>query len=379
MIYYDNASTSFPKPEAVYQAIENTLRKGGNAGRGSSVIAADGTRLLQETRAHLAAFFGVTDPSRIVYAFNATDALNMAFKGVLNPGDHVVTTEIEHNSVLRPLNGMAATGYISLTIVPAKTEGLVEPADIRDAIRPETCLVAVAHASNVLGTVQPVAAIAEICRERSIPLLVDAAQSAGEYALDVEKTGIDMLAFPGHKGLLGPQGTGGLYVREGITIRPWREGGTGTQSELLLQPGQFPARLEAGTQNLPGIAGLAAGLAFLRKKTVEDVRSHYLKQVNRIVDALGGDDRFRIFGPVDPGRRVNVLSLIIKRMDPVETGMILDQRYGISIRAGLHCASLIHKRIGTLPTGTVRLSPGIFTTDEETEQVIAALKEIAAS
>lgn len=378
MIYLDNAATSFPKPDAVIRAIEQTLREGGgNAGRGVHGKASAATQGIRETRARLAGLFGIGDPDRLAFTFNATDALNIAIKGFVRPGDHVVTSQIEHNSVLRPLLGLETAGLISVTRVGVSPDGFIDPGDVGRALGDRTRLVVVTHASNVLGTVQPVAAIADVCRRRGVALLVDAAQSAGEIGIDVDAMGIDMLAFPGHKSLLGPQGTGGLYVRDGIELRPWREGGTGTESAVEAQPADYPTRLEAGTQNLPGIMGLGAGVRYVTETGVERLHAGCMALVGRILDAFAQDDRIVVYGSTDLKRHVHALSFNIRGIDPSEVGMILDQSFGVAVRTGLHCAAPIHRMIGTYPAGTVRVSPGPFNTDADIETFLGAVKEIA--
>lgn len=379
-MYFDNASTSFPKPESVYRAVDRAMRSGGgNPGRGTHKKSIDAAQTVWNVRTGLANLFNIADQSRIVFTFNATDALNMAIKGFLREGDHVVTTCLEHNSVLRPLAGLEAHDGITVTRVPVSCEGFVEPADIEQRLQKNTRLVVVTHASNVLGTIQPLADIGEICRGHNVSLLVDAAQSAGEIPIDVEAMGIDMLAFPGHKSLLGPQGTGGLYVRDGIELNCWREGGTGSESENLRQPGKYPVRLEAGTHNLPGIIGLGEAIRFLNKTGIDTIHRHGIELIARIIEALSGDDRFTVYGSRDLDRHVHVLSINVRSVDPGTAGMILDRDHDISVRTGLLCAAPIHKSIGTFPTGTVRISPGYFTTEEETDMLIDALKQIAGS
>jgi len=261
MIYLDNAATSFPKPAAVYDAVDNALRTScGNAGRGVHSMAAGTAQKIKEVRARLAGLIGAKNPSRVVFTLNTTDSLNMAMKGYVSPGDHVVTTQLEHNSVLRPIAAMESDGIIQVSRVPVDESGIIDPSEVKAAVQGNTKLVVLTQASNVLGTVQPVAAVGQICNELDVAFLVDGAQSVGEIPVDVEEFGIDMLAFPGHKSLLGPQGTGGLYVRDGLELRCWREGGTGTESAAERQPEHYPIHMEAGTANLPGIVGLGEGL-----------------------------------------------------------------------------------------------------------------------
>ena len=378
MIYLDNAATSFPKPEAVYRSIDNVLRQsGGNAGRGSHGLASGAMQSIKEIRARLAGFLGVKDPMRLIFAYNATDALNMAIKGCLNKGDHVVTSDIEHNSVLRPLAGLEKQGVITVSRVSVSDEGFIDPSDIKEAICSATKLVVLTHASNVLGTLQPISSFVDICKKKNVLLLIDASQSVGEIPIDVESLGVDMMAFPGHKALLGPQGTGGLYVRDGIELSNWREGGTGTESAMSLQPDGYPIKLEAGTQNLPGLTGLGAGIKYLEKRGINEIHEHGMGLIKRVIDSIQADSRFSIYGSTDLTRHVHVLSLNINGVDPTEAGIILDQTFGIAVRTGLHCAAPIHKIIGTYPAGSIRVSPGPFSTRDDIDAFINALKAIA--
>jgi cysteine desulfurase/selenocysteine lyase len=378
MIYLDNAATSYPKPDRVYEAVARTMREvGGNAGRGSHRHASGAEKRIRESRATVAGFFGISDPSRLVFACNATDALNMAIKGTIGHDDRVVTTCLEHNSVLRPLAGLETRLNISVTYVPVGKNGYVEPANFQKALETPARLVVLNHASNVLGTVQPLAEISAICRSHEVPLLVDAAQSAGKVPIDVMSPVIDMLAFSGHKSLLGPQGTGCLYIREGIEIDPWREGGTGTKSEESKQPAEMPNRLEAGTQNLPAIVGLAEGIRYIEDQGCELIHQRGMALIFRLVEALSADDQFILYGEVNTKNHVPTLSLNIRRRDPGEVGMILDQAFGIAVRTGLHCAAPVHKALGTAPAGTVRISPGPFTTEQDIDALVDALEQIA--
>ncbi len=379
MIYLDNAATSFPKPEGVYLALDRFARTTlANPGRAGHKMALAAEHALDDARHRLNRFLNGRAPERFVFTMNGTDALNMAFKGVLNAGDHVVTTDLEHNSVSRPLVAMADAGFITLTRVAADDAGFVDPAAIRAAITPKTRMVAVTHASNVLGTVQPVGDIARVCREASdgILFLVDAAQTVGVVPIDVQALGIDLLAFPGHKGLLGPTGTGALYVGPRAKLRPWREGGTGGDSSSPTQPVEFPYYLEGGTPNVLGIAGMVAGLDFVEERTPEALREHEVALCDRLrneLDAMGG---FEFYGSRDAARRVGTISFRSEAIPAPELGGILDQAFDIAIRPGLHCAPYAHKLIGTFPEGTVRVSPGPFTTADDIDRLAAALKEI---
>jgi cysteine desulfurase family protein len=341
-------------------------------------MAVAAERKLEETRHLLARLFHAPDPSRIIFTLNATDALNMAIKGVLRPGDHVVTTLIEHNSVSRPLMGLERSG-VNVTRVPPDADGFVSVVAIADAIRPDTRLIALTHASNVLGTIQPAREVGRLARDKGVLFLLDAAQTAGLLPIDVVADCVDLLAFPGHKSLLGPTGTGGLYVGERANLSAWREGGTGADSASPEQPTEMPFYLEAGTPNVLGIAGLCAGLKFLEEKGMKSILEHERGLLAMLVEGLRNDPRFILYGSRDVARRVPTLALNVKGWDPTEVGTILDQRFGIAVRTGLHCAPSTHQVIGAYPAGSVRLSLGLFNTPKEIEQTLAALKEIASA
>lgn len=376
MVYFDNAATSFPKPREVIDAVTATLRdKGGNPGRGGHQLALAANRIVCDAREAVAEFFGIKDSSRVIFTSSATESLNLAIKGLLRPGDHVVTTSMEHNAVVRPLKAMEERG-VSVTCVQAAPDGGVDPARIEAAMRPNTKLVVTTHASNVTGTLLPIADIAAIARRHGARHLVDAAQTAGIVPIDVEGMGIDLLACPGHKGLLGPQGTGVLCIAEGISLEPLKHGGTGGYSEMEVQPDVLPERYESGTLNTPGIAGLGAGVRYLLGVGVDRVRGHEQALVGRLLDGLRRIPAVRVYGPHDPERSAGVVSINITGMDPAEVGALLDEEHGILVRTGLHCAPLAHRTIGTFPTGTVRLAPGYFNTAAEVDQVVESLGAI---
>jgi len=381
MIYLDNAATSHPKPEEVYAAMDHCAREvGANPGRSGHRMAVQAEGEIAAARRAVAALLGGRDPLRLIFTLNATDALNMALKGILRRGDHVVTTLLEHNSVARPLARLEQDGIISVTRVTPSDEGVVDPDDIARAMTGATRMVAMAHASNVLGSVQPIEAIGALVRARERLFLVDAAQSAGVIPIDVERCGIDMLAFAGHKGMLGPTGTGGLYVGERAPLRPWREGGTGGNSAEPLQPEAMPHFLEAGTPNTVGIAGLGAAARHVAQRGVESLGAHERQLAGRLWEALAGDDRFTLQGPAPvPGApRTGVVSLALAGHEPEEIAAILDASFTIAVRAGLHCAPGAHRFLGTFPAGSVRISPGPFNTAQDIDAVVAALREIAA-
>ncbi len=378
-IYLDNAATSFPKPEAVWAAVlEQGQHVGANAGRGSYSSAQAATQILEAARVRLARLFH-GEPERTILTFNCTDALNIALKGFLDPGDHVVTSAIEHNSVRRPLAGLERERGVEVTMVAADARGLVDASALRAALRPNTKLVALLHASNVCGTIQPIAEVGEICRQRRVRFLLDAAQTAGSVDIDMEALGVDFLAVPGHKGLLGPLGTGALLVAEGVDVRAWREGGTGSSSADEKQPENYPAHLEAGSANVPGLAGLVAsltylegcGIAALRQRT-QDVAARFFA---RLVDTPG----LEIGGEPELERREPIFPVRLPKLRPDELAALLDASYGIEVRAGLHCAPGAHRALGTYPDGSVRISLGPFTSAADVDAAADALEEIAHS
>jgi cysteine desulfurase/selenocysteine lyase len=377
MIYLDNAATSFPKPEAVYQTLDRFARQNlANPGRAGHKMALAAERALDDCRHLLNQFFHGTGPERFVFTLNGTDALNMAFKGVLNDGDHVVTTDLEHNSVSRPLRAMELAGRIAVTRIQADPLGTIDPNDVRRAITPQTRLIALTHASNVLGTVQPIDIVGRVAREHDLLFLVDAAQTAGVVPIDVQALHIDLLAFPGHKSLLGPTGTGALYVGPRAKMRAWREGGTGGDSSNEVQPGEFPHYLEGGTPNVLGVAGVTSGVKYVQERGLGSIREHEVRLAERLwrrLEEIGG---FEVFGERDPNRRVGTMSFRSEALPATEIGGILDQAFDIAVRPGLHCAPYIHRSLGTFPEGTVRVSPGPFNTEEDIDQLARALTEI---
>jgi cysteine desulfurase family protein len=379
MTYLDNAATSFPKPEGVYAALDRFARHTlANPGRSGHRMALASEHALSDARHRLNRFFAGRSPDRWAFTLNGTDALNMAFKGTLNDGDHVVTTDLEHNSVSRPLVALAEAGRVTLTRVPADGGGTVDPDAVRAAITPRTRLVALTHASNVLGTVQPVAEVGRLARERDLLFLVDAAQTAGVVPIDVQAMGIDLLALPGHKSLLGPTGTGALYVGARVSLRPWREGGTGGDSLTPTQPPDFPHHLEGGTPNVLGVAGLVAGLDFVEGRGPDAIRTHEVALCDRLRAALAELPGFEVFGHADAARRVGAISFRCEALPAPELAGLLDQSFDIAVRPGLHCSPYIHKALGTAPDGLVRVSPGPFNTDADIDHLIDALQQITS-
>jgi cysteine desulfurase family protein len=377
MIYLDNAATSFPKPEAVYQALDCFARQSlANPGRAGHKMALAAEHALDDARHLLNQLFRGEGPERFVFTLNCTDGLNMAFKGVLADGDHVITTDLEHNSVSRPLRKLELDGRITLTRLHADRGGTVDPDDFRKAIRPRTRLIALTHASNVLGTVQPVAEVGRLARECDLLFVVDAAQTAGVLPIDVRAMSIDLLAFPGHKSLLGPTGTGALYVGPRVTLRAWREGGTGGDSASETQPLEFPYFLEGGTPNVLGVAGLAAGVKYVQEQGLDKIHAHEVRLTERLwrrLDEIGG---FEVFGHREMSRRVGTLSFRSEALPAAELGGVLDQAFDVAVRPGLHCAPYIHRSLGTFPEGAVRVSPGPFSTEQDIDHLARALAEI---
>jgi cysteine desulfurase family protein len=379
MIYLDNAATSFPKPEPVYRALDTFARTQlANPGRAGHRMAVGSERALDAARHALNQLFNGEAPERWIFTLNCTDGLNLAIKGTIKPGDHVITTDLEHNSISRPLRALEKAGVITLTRV-ASDAGYIDPDAIRKALTPKTALVAMTHAANVLGTVQPIDQIAPIVREAGAILLLDAAQSAGVVPIDLRATPIDLLAFPGHKALYGPTGTGALYVGPRVLPDPWREGGTGGDSSSEVQPPMLPYRLEGGTPNVLGVAGLAAGVAWVAERGPEANRRHEVALLQKVVDWAEQADGWTIAGRWDPATHVGALSLIVpEALTPQDIGAILDTSFDIAVRPGLHCAPYIHRALGTHPDGTLRLSPGPFNTAEDIDAFLAALSEITA-
>ena len=379
MIYLDNAATSWPKPETVYQAMDDFMRRGaGNPGRSAHDLSIASGRVINDTRERMAQLLGVDNPDRIVFTKNATEALNLVIKGLLRPGDHVITSGMEHNSVMRPLRAVERRG-IELTVVRCSPEGLLDPQEVERSLRPNTRLILLNHASNVVGTILPVTEVAEIARRHGVVMCVDAAQTLGVLPFDVEAMKVDLVAFTGHKSLLGPQGTGGLYIREGLesVLEPVQEGGTGSRSEHEYQPDFLPDKYESGTPNTVGLAGLGAGIQEVLDRGVSSVCSKEEKLAQILIDSLDAIPALTLCGTRGAESRIAVTSFNIEGMTPSEVAMCLEDDYGIMCRPGLQCAPLAHKTIGTFPEGTVRLSPGYFNTEEEISFVVDALERIA--
>jgi cysteine desulfurase / selenocysteine lyase len=364
-VYLDNAATSFPKPDVVYDAVLHAMRSvGASPGRGGYRQSLEAGRILFQAREAAAGFFSIADSSRVIFTHNATGALNLALQGTLTAGDHVITTSMEHNSLLRPLYALQSKG-VELSIVPAGFDGVVSAGDIQREVQANTRMIAVSHVSNVCGAIQPLQQLSEISRTCGALFLVDAAQSAGYLPIDVGKYAIDLLAVPGHKGLLGPGGTGLLYAAPHVQLKPVTHGGTGTHSTAEEQPLVMPDGFEAGTHNLPGVAGLLAGIEFIGNIGLTAIHLHEQALLCQAEQALREISGVTVHGPSDPSGRCSVLSFTADGVDSALLAAELDYGFDIAVRAGLHCAPLAHRTLGTLPGGTVRISPGWFTTSEE--------------
>ncbi len=381
-IYADNAATSFPKPPEVLAAmIDYAERLGASAGRGAYREAVQTGELVSTCRARIAKLIHAEEPRRIVFTLNCTESLNLAIRGLLARGDHVVSTRFEHNSILRPLHVLAGAGVETTYVAVEPQTGRVLASEIRRAIRPSTRLIAIQHGSNVTGVLQPLEEIATIARECKIALLVDAAQTLGHVPIDVQKMGIDLLAFPGHKGLLGPLGTGGLYVRSGLEsqIQPLVAGGTGSISDLPTQPDFMPDKYESGSHNAIGIAGLSAGVAWLLEHGIEALRAHELVLMRRFLEGIKRIDGLTLFGPTTAEGRVSVFSIRVEGFEPAELAGVLDSEFGILTRSGIYCAPWAHETLGTQAGGgATRLSFGAFNTEADIDATIEALAAVSA-
>lgn len=378
-IYLDNAATTFPKPEAVYRAVDQCMRTvGASAGRGTYKLALDAERIIFGARVALAALLGIRDPARLVFTCNATEALNLALKGFLRHGDHVVTSSMEHNAMWRPLKALERSRGVEITSVKCQPDGRLNMDDLVRAVRPQTRLIAVNHASNVVGTLLPAQQIGEFARERGIRFLLDTAQTAGVYPIDVESLGVDLLAFTGHKGLLGAMGTGGLYLKEGIVLEPLKEGGTGGESILEEQPAVLPDRYEPGTSNVPGLAGLKAGVEFLSAEGVSRVREREKALVAYALDKLTGVKGIEIYGTRDPECQVGVVSFNLHKVGAEQVAFHLDNAFDIQVRSGLHCAPQAHITVGTIDRGAVRVGIGYFNSESHIDALAEALHAIAS-
>ncbi len=372
MIYLDYAATSFKKPPIVHQKMGQAMRcYSANPGRGGHDYSIRAGEMVFDAREKVSALFGIKKPEQLAFFQNTTAALNAGIKGVLSRGDHVVVSSMEHNSVMRPLEHLKQQGIIRYSVVQADANGRLSPADFKKAMQKDTKLVICTHASNVCGNVYDIAEIGRLVRGENTLFMVDAAQSAGVLPIDIDF--VDLLAFPGHKSLYGPQGTGGLYLRDGITCKTIIEGGTGSQSELLLQPETMPDRLESGTLNVPAICGLGAAAEFVMREGINTIFEHEHALLEKFRETIKNMPEITIYGD---DSSVNVLALNVNNMDSIEVAEKLNKDFGIAVRSGLHCAPAAHQSLNTLESGTVRFSFGYFTTQKEVDAAINALYHI---
>lgn len=376
MIYLDNGATTFPKPKVVTDKImECYLGYAGNPGRSGHKLAMKMDLEIYETREKICKLINGTEVLNVIFTFNATDSLNLAIKGVLEEGDHVITTSMEHNSVLRPLNQLRKEGKIELSIVYADDKGYIDPQKIFEALTPNTKMIVTTHMSNVFGTIVDIKAIGDFCKENNILYLVDASQSIGVLDIDVQEMNIDLLAFPGHKALFGPMGTGALYIKEGIIVKPLKEGGTGSYSHSIDQPDLYPDSLESGTPNGVGIIALGKGIDFINEVGLENIRNHEMSLKNHFIELLKDNEDVILYGTLDD-RQGAVVSLNVKNMDSSEISYILSDEFDIYTRPGFHCAPLAHKTMGTEELGAIRFSFGYYNTLEEIDKTVEALLNI---
>ncbi|MBN2032194.1 MAG: aminotransferase class V-fold PLP-dependent enzyme [Deltaproteobacteria bacterium] len=399
-MYLDNAATSFPKPPQVRRAMMHFMEEvGANPGRSGHALSLEASRIVQNTRENLAGLFHVNDPTRIVFTLNVTESLNMVFSGFLREEDHVIVTAMEHNSVMRPLKYLENKGLIALSIAPCDRKGFLDLDELPKLLRKNTTLMVLNHASNVCGTIQDISAVRDAVGE--VPLLVDAAQTAGCCPIDVEREGIDFLAFTGHKALLGPQGTGGLYIRKGLRLLPLKRGGTGSVSEKMEQPDFLPDAFESGTQNNVGIAGLGAGVDFILREGLPRIREHERSLTAAFLKELYDVPGLAVYGPLKAEEQTSTVAITFESflptgtenvfsgcgsinlgwleegLSPSEAGSLLSEEYDILVRTGLHCAPLAHQTLGTYPEGSIRLSMGYFNTLEEIKAAASAVRRIA--
>jgi cysteine desulfurase / selenocysteine lyase len=377
MIYLDNAATTFPKPEGVYEQTFQFLKESaGNPGRGGHYFANASTQIVEESRQRIARLLGVRDSKRVIFTANCTDSINMVLKGYLQKGSHVIASNLDHNAVSRPLEALHRNGIIEITRLSFNAGGYLSMNAILESIRRNTTLIVLCHGSNVLGTVQDLEAIAKLSKEKGIPLLVDAAQTAGRIAIQADDAPM-FLACSAHKALFGLPGLGILTLPENSELQPSREGGTGTSSESVIHPQQLPERLEAGTPNVPAIASLKYGLDFIETEGMDAIHQKEMVLLNQLHSQLKDDPRFEFYSKPQGGSHVAVTALNIKGVPAEEAAAILDQSFGIAVRAGLQCAAVLHQQLGTIPGGCLRISPGFFNTEDEIDQTAKALKQIA--
>ncbi|MDI6752942.1 MAG: aminotransferase class V-fold PLP-dependent enzyme [Thermodesulfobacteriota bacterium] len=375
-IYLDHAATSFPKPAAVCRAMNRMVtRIGANPGRSEHKLARKANQIISETREKIALLFNISEARRVIFTCNATEAINLGLKGALLPGDHAITSSVEHNSVIRPLKALERVG-VQFSQIPCSRQGHLNLRLLKKSIRRKTKLIVLTHASNVIGSLLPIEEVGAFAHSQGILFMVDAAQTAGLLPIDVQRMHIDLLASPGHKSLYGPQGTGFLYISQEVELKPLKEGGTGTDSESDEQPEALPQRFESGTLNTPGIAGLGAGVSFVLDQGVEKIWKKEKLLEQRLLKGLKKIKGIRLYGPLEAEKRVPVISFNLDFMEPAEVGFILDDLYDILVRTGLHCAPQAHRTMGTFPNGTVRVSLGFFNTPEDVDVLLRALREI---
>ena len=381
MIYFDNAATSWPKPPCVAEAMNHFLKDiGANPGRSGHRLSVEAGRIVYNTREAIAELFNAPDPLRIIFGYNVTDALNMALHGLLRSGDHVITSSMEHNSMMRPLRALEQKG-VEVSVVQNSHEGFLNSADIVAAIRSNTVMIALNHASNIVGTLLPVAEAGRIAHQHNLLLLVDAAQTAGAYPIDVQHDLIDLLCFTGHKSLYGPMGTGGLILGERVELdhfNPIKSGGTGSQSEHETQPNFLPDMCESGTPNAVGLAGLGASVRWIIEKGVDNICLHEDALTKYLIDGLSNIPGVKVYGGLNEQKQMSTVSFNIHGMQPSEVGLRLDEEFEILCRVGLHCTPASHKTIGTFPNGTIRFGLGFFNTMEDVETGITAVKKLAS-
>ncbi|MEK7395783.1 MAG: aminotransferase class V-fold PLP-dependent enzyme [Candidatus Poribacteria bacterium] len=377
MIYLDNAATSRPKPPEVLQAMNDyMINVCANSGRSGHRLAIEASRIVYNAREELAKLFNIGDPLQIVWTLNATEGINTALQGILHPGDHVITSGMEHNSVLRPLRALENLG-VDVTVVQCSQQGFLDPSDVKSAINKNTKMIVLNHASNVTGSIQPAEDIGRIAIEHELIFMLDAAQTTGAYPIDAQNLNIDLLAFSGHKSLYGPVGTGGLYIREGIDLNPLKYGGTGSRSDEEYQPDFMPDKFESGTLNIVGIAGLGAGVKFVLSEGVDNIRKKERELTQRLIDGLIAIQKVTVYGDFNAKNQVGVVSFNVDGLSPSEVSLYLEEEFNILCRSGLHCSPSAHKTIGTFPDGTIRLSLGIFNTENDVDVVVNAVRKIA--
>ena len=380
MIYFDNAATSWPKPPCVAESMVHFLKKiGANPGRSGHRLSVESGRIVYNAREAVAEFFNAPDPLRVVFGSNITEALNMALHGLLHPGDHVITSSMEHNSMMRPLRNLEQNG-VKLTTVHCLPEGYLDPVDIKAAIRNNTVIIALNHASNVVGTLLPIPEVGKICRQHNLLFLVDTAQTGGAFPIDMQKDLIDLLGFTGHKSLYGPMGTGGLIIGDRVDIKrfkPLKSGGTGSRSAYEKQPDFLPDMCESGTPNAVGLAGLESAIRWILNRGIDDIRIHEIELTQQLISGLKKIPGVKVYGEHNASKQIATISFNITGMEPSEVGLRLDNEFNIMCRVGLHCSPASHQTIGTFPKGTVRFSLGLFNTLEEVDIAISAVEKLS--